>query len=439
MKKFSILIFTFLLVGNLLAQVKIDMKADLPKAKYGTFALTNGTFETVSQGSVAGTMVISDGKITALGKDVTVPEGATVIDCKGLTVYPGMIDSGTRLGLAEIGSIGLTQDSDEAGEVTPQVQALTAVNPNSVLIPVTRVSGVTTVLTVPQRGLFPGTAALIDLHGYTPQQMFAGFKGVAMNFPSSTRRGYWDRRTDEEVKKDAEKAMEELEGVWEKVAEYAAIDSAYQAGAGNAPEYYPEMAALLPVFRGEAPVLIEVDASTDIEKAIEWVKEHEVQAIFTGVAEGWRVADQLAEAEIPVITGPVLSTPSRASDKYDRPYANAGMMHKAGVKVAIRTSDAENVRNLPYNAGFAATYGMGREAALRAVTLSPAEIFGLSDRMGSLEVGKAATLFVADGDPFETKTQVKHVFINGWLQPMDSRHIRLYEEFLEREPGVQNR
>ena len=142
--------------------------------------------------------------------------------------------------------------------------------------------------------------------------------------------------------------------------------------------------------------------------------------VLSGVAEGWRVAKEIADAGVPVITGPMLSTPTRASDRYDRPYANAGMMHKAGVKVAIRSNDSENVRNLPFNAGFAAAYGMGKKAALEAVTIIPAQIFGVDDQIGSLEVGKVANLFVADGDPFEPRTQIKHVFIDGYQIAIDS-------------------
>ena len=149
------------------------------------------------------------------------------------------------------------------------------------------------------------------------------------------------------------------------------------------------------------------------------------QVVLSGVAEGWRVADKIAEAGIPCLVGPMLSNPTRQSDRYDKAYANIGLMHKAGVKVAIRTGDSENVRNLPYNAGFAAAYGLGKEEALRAVTITPAEIFGVSDEIGSLEVGKKATLFVADGDPFETKTDIHHVFIDGYMVPMESRHTRL--------------
>jgi len=175
----------------------------------------------------------------------------------------------------------------------------------------------------------------------------------------------------------------------------------------------------------------------DIELAIDWLEDKEIRAVLTGVAEGWRVADKIAAANLPVITGPVLSIPTRQSDRFDAAYANPGKMMKAGVKVALRTNDAENVRNLPFNAGFAAAYGMGVENALKSVTIVPAEILGVDDRLGSLEPGKSATLFVSDGDPFEPKTQIQQVFIDGYKVPMTNRQIRLYQEFLERSPGLE--
>jgi imidazolonepropionase-like amidohydrolase len=318
------------------------------------------------------------------------------------------------------------------------MKALTAVNPNSSLIPVNRISGVTTSLVLPTGGVYSGTAALINLHGYTPDQMYAGFEAVVINFPVTGRRGWWDSRSDDEIKKAAEKSINEMKDVWNKAKEYARIDSAFTAGNGNqSADYYPEMQALMPYVRGEKPVIIEVNAAKDILSAIEWVEENNIKAIFLGVSEGWRVAEELAKAKIPVITGPVLNNPTRSSDRYDKPYANPGIMQKAGVKVALSASGAENIRNLPYNAGFAAAYGMGREEALRAVTIVPAEIFGVADKMGSLEKGKSATLFITNGDPFETSTDVSHVFIEGWNIPMESRQTKFYEEFLERSPGVE--
>ena len=411
--------------------------AQVAKSNKGTFVLTNAKIVTVTNGIVDnGTLVIQEGKITALGASIDLPSEAITIDCSGHSIYPGMIDGGTQLGMAEVNAVSLTVDHNEVGNIKPHMQALTAVNPNNVAIPVTRVNGVTTALSVPTGGLMPGTAALINLVGYTPNQMYAGFKGVAVNYPSSGRRGRWDRRSDEDRKKEEEKKLKELNDAWEQAKLYAKIDSAAQSDKSMRPEYNPQMEALLPVMQGKIPVLLEVNKDKDIESAIKWVEKNKVNAIFTGVAEGWRVADKIAKAGIPVITGPVQSMPTRQSDKYDRPYANAGALHKAGVKVALRTNDSENVRNLPFHAGFAAAYGLGKEEALKAVTINPAEIFGVADQIGSLEVGKIANLIVTDGDPFETKTQIKHLFINGWQVPIDSRHIQLYEEFLERSPGL---
>ncbi len=157
---------------------------------------------------------------------------------------------------------------------------------------------------------------------------------------------------------------------------------------------------------------------------------------MTGCNEGWKFAKEVKESPIHVITGPVLRVPSRSSSRYDVAYKNAGLLQKAGIQVAIRTQEIENVRNLPYNAGFAATYGMGKEEALKAITIVPAQIFGVADQLGSIEEGKNATVFVSDGDPFETRTQIEHLFIDGWKVSTESRHTRLYEEFLERTPGI---
>jgi len=396
-------------------------------------ALTNAAVETVTKGRLEkATVIIRNGIIEAVGPNVPIPADAQVIDCKDLTIYPGMVDGGTRLGLQEIESISLTQDYDELGELTPEMDALTAVNPNSVLIPVTRVSGVTSVITYPAGGLFPGTAALINLQGYTPEQMYGGFKAMVINFPSSGRRGRYDRRSDEDIKKDGDKAIKKLNDTWARVHTYAAIDSATMGEA----EYNPEMAALVPVLKGEMTAFIEVNKESDILAALRWIKAQKIKAVLTGVAEGWRVADSIALSGVPVITGPVLSMPSRDTDPYDQAYKNPGLMQKAGVKVALRTNEAENVRNLPFNAGFAAAYGMGTDEALKAVTIIPAEIFGVADKIGSIEAGKKANLFISTGDPFEPSTAIKHLFIDGWNIPMESRQTLLYDEFLQRAPSA---
>lgn len=428
MKRFLTLIFIITLAPlAVLGQQVTDV---IKQERVAKFALTNAKIYTVTNGIIEnGTVVISNGIIEAVGSNVTIPSDATVIDYKGGEIYPGMIDSGTQLGLVEINSIDVSKDFDEFGAITPQMDALSAVNPNSVSIPVTRVSGITTVLTMPGGGLLPGTAATINLFGYTPDQMFTGSKGIVLNFPNSRRS--W-RQTQEQADKAREKAMEDLNNTFDKAELFAKIENSDNT------RYYPEMEALAAVVKGEMMMYVEVNAASDILKAIEWLKERKLNKIvFTGVAEGWRVADKIAEAGIPVIAGPTLSTPTRQSDAYDAAYKNPGIMHKAGVKVALSSGDTENSRNLPYNAAFAASYGMGREEALKAITINAAEIMGLGDQIGSIEVGKKANLFVATGDPFETKTQIMDVYIDGYQIPMTSRQIELYQEFLNRTPGLQ--
>ena len=430
MKRMTKAFFAFLMAFlPFMAMAQID--GEFVKPRTGKFLLQNATVVTITKGTLNNASVlIENGKIVQVGTDISA-DGAEVFDCTGMFIYPGMIDSGTRLGLVEVSSVAETVDYAEVGNVSPNMQALTAVNPNSEEIPVTRVSGVTTALTVPSGGLFPGTAALINLVGYTPDQMYAGFKAVVMNFPSSARRGRFDRRSDDDIKKDNEKALKEANELWEKATSYHSLKSA-----GAELEYYPEMDQLAKVISGELPMLIEVNAAGDIQNALKWIEGKDAKFIFSGVAEGWRVADEIAKAGIPVLAGPVQELPTRESDRYDAAYSNPGKMAKAGVKVAIRTDEEENVRNLPFHAAFAAAYGMGKEEAWKAVTINPAEIFGLADSYGSIEAGKIANLIVSTDDPFETKAQIMHVFINGYRIPMSNRHIRLYQEFLDRSPGL---
>ena len=429
-RTYTIIFITILCVARLAVQAQM-----VGKSESGPFLLKNAMIHTISKGVLTGDILIKGDVITMIGANLQPPGKFTVIDCTGKHIYPGMIDLGTQLGLSEIESISVTNDFNEIGDVVPQMLALTAVNPNTVTIPVTRTHGITTVLVSPKGGRFPGTAALIDLHGYTPAQMDATFRAVVMNFPSSGRRGRYDRRSDEDIKKESEKAFKKLNELWDEAVLYARMDSTAKVQKTKLQGYQPEMDALKAVVRKQQPLFIEVNKSTDIIQALEWIKKTGAKAVLTGVAEGYRVADKIAAAGIAVVTGPVLDTPRRPYDKYDAPYTNAGQMLKAGVKVAIRSDEAENVRNLPFNAGFAAAYGMGKEEAYRSISLTPAEIIGMADRYGSLEEGKIANLFICDGDPMETKTKIEQVFIRGWKIPMENRHTLLYDEFLQRSPG----
>ncbi|MCS3636592.1 amidohydrolase family protein [Salinibacter ruber] len=428
-----------LLVALLLA---LPAHAQKQPGFQGPFALTNAQV-IVAPGDTLddGTVVIRDDSIAAVGPDVSVPSDAQAFDLSGQMVYPGFIDSGTHLGLAEIGSLPETQDFNEIGDLTAHMNALTAVNPSTVHVPTTRVHGITSVITEPENGILPGTAALIGLHGYTPEQMHLGDVTLTkLNFPSVGRQGPSDDRSPETIQKEAEKALTQLNDLWGQAERYARIDSAVaeQPEARRQPEFVPAMEGLLPVIRGEQPLMISANAAADISKALDWAEERGVldQLILSGALEGWRVADEIAAANVPVLVGSIMQPPSRESDRYDKAYRTPALLHDAGVTVALRSGKTENVRNLVFHAGFAAAHGLGKTEALRAITTTPARIFGVADQVGTIEAGKRANLFVADGDPLQPATDVQHLFIDGYKLPLENRATKLYDEFLNRNPGL---
>ncbi|MCS3698050.1 amidohydrolase family protein [Salinibacter ruber] len=428
-----------LLVALLLA---LPAHAQKQPGFQGPFALTNAQV-IVAPGDTLddGTVVIRDDSIAAVGPDVSVPSDAQAFDLSGQMVYPGFIDSGTHLGLAEIGSLPETQDFNEIGDLTAHMNALTAVNPSTVHVPTTRVHGITSVITEPENGILPGTAALIGLHGYTPEQMHLGDVTLTkLNFPSVGRQGPSDDRSPETIQKEAEKALTQLNDLWVQAERYARIDSAVaeQPEARRQPEFVPAMEGLRPVIRGEQPLMISANAAADISKALDWAEERGVldQLILSGALEGWRVADEIAAANVPVLVGSIMQPPSRESDRYDKAYRTPALLHDAGVTVALRSGKTENVRNLVFHAGFAAAHGLGKTEALRAITTTPARIFGVADQVGTIEAGKRANLFVANGDPLQPATDVQHLFIDGYKLPLENRATKLYDEFLNRNPGL---
>ena len=442
-RRFRLPVLLALILG-LLWTVPHSAHAQKDPGFQGPFALTNAQIVVAPTDTIdSGTVVIQDDSIAAVGPNVSAPDNAQVINCEGMTVYPGFIDSGTRLGIQEIsGGVPQTIDHNEIGELTPHMNALTAVNPNSVHIPVTRVHGITAVITEPTEGLLPGTAALIGLHGYTPEQMHLGdVTPTVMDFPSVSRQGPSDDRSPETIEKEAKKAMDKLNTLWDRAEQYAQIDSAVAVSpeTRRKPKFVPAMEGLIPVIRGEQALMISANDAPAISRALDWAEDRGVldQVILSGALEGWRVADEIAAADVPVLVGSVMQPPSRGSDRYDKAYRNPALLHEAGVTVALRSDKVENVRNLVFHAGFAASHGLGKTEALRAVTTAPAEIFGVADQMGTIEAGKRANLFVANGDPFQPATDVQHLFIDGYKLPLENRQTKLYDEFLNRNPGLE--
>ncbi|HLA76557.1 MAG TPA: amidohydrolase family protein [Vicinamibacteria bacterium] len=390
-----------------------------------------------------GTLVLAGGKIAAIGADVAVPAGATVIDGSGKTVYPGLIDGLTTLGLVEIGSVAGSVDTAEAGDVNPHAKAWVAVHAHSELLPVARANGLTAALAAPQGGLVSGQSALIRLAGSTPDALTVKTP-VAMHVTYPTGRAPFDfsRMFDEpelktfeerqkERKKNQEKDLRRLANLLAEAKAYGAALEAAKSGKGAPPKPDLPMEALAPVARGELAVIMRADDEADIRGAVKFAADQGLKLVIAGGLEAWRCTDVLKEKAVPVLIN-VDRLPRKESDPYDAAYANPGLLFKAGVRFAIVSDDASQSRNLPYEAAMASAYGLPAEIALRSITLSPAEIFGVANRIGSLEVGKDANLVIATGDILDHRTQVTGVFIDGVAQSIETRHTRLYQQFKDR-------
>jgi imidazolonepropionase-like amidohydrolase len=439
MKRFAWLAVLACLTPGLLSSEEVA-----PDKALAPVAIVGARIVTVSGPVIEkGTLVAQGGRIVALGADVTVPDGATVIDGTGKTVYPGLIDGLTTLGLTEIGSVPGSVDVSETGDVNPHAKAWVAVHPHSELIPVARANGVTAALAAPRGGLISGQSALLRLAGTTPDALTVKTP-VAMHMSYPTGRPAFDisrifeapelktfEERQKDKKKNQEQELERLRNLLEEAKAYGAALDAARAGQLPAPEPDLPMEALVPVARGELPVVMRADAEDEIRGAVKFAEERGLKLIVAGGLEAWRCADLLAEKKVPVLVN-VDRLPRREADPYDAAYANAAKLHAAGVVFAIVSDDASQVRNLPYEAAMARSFGLPADAALRAITLSPAEIFGVAERMGSLEVGKAANLVVASGDIMDHRTQVSGVLIDGVPQSLETRHTRLYREFRDR-------
>jgi imidazolonepropionase-like amidohydrolase len=414
-----------------------------PPGPAGVYAIRNARLVVVSGPTIEnGTIVIGrDGTIQALGANVPVPADAQTIDGTGMTVYPGMMDAGTTLGLAEISQgAAATMDVAELGSFNPNVQAFFGINPHSAHVGVTRVVGVTHVVSRPTGGILSGQAALMNLAGDTPAQM-AAERSVALvvNLPRAgfAGRGFGGGQP-AASSQDAERTRTaQLDSLRQMLQDAAAYAKAHEAFAKDASLPRPArdvvLAALAPALRGEMPVIFTADRAGDIRAALDFAREQKLEAIILGGREAPAVAAQLAKQRVPVVLTDVMALPSREDDPYDVNYTTPATLAAAGVRYAIASgSDGSSARDLPYVAGMAAAFGLPKEEALKAVTLYPAQIFGVADRLGSLEVGKAANLVMLTGDMLEATSDTKALFVGGRPVPLSSKHTYLNEMFKDR-------
>jgi imidazolonepropionase-like amidohydrolase len=386
-----------------------------------TIAITGGTVFPVSGPKIEnGTVVIKDGRILAVGRSITIPDGSTRVDATGKWVTPGLFHASTQLGLTEVGSVDATNEGNRSGTINAAFNVAEGINPAVVNIPIARMGGVTTALTGPSGGLIAGQAVIIDLNGdhieslvrKSPAAMVIDLSESSKGAGGGSRAG----------------VLQLLRQTFTDAQEYERRKSDFRRNqiqplAASA----ADLEALGPVLRGEIPVYAIANRKSDIESALRLSREFRLKLIISGGTEAWEVADELARAGIPVLVNPILDIPT-----FDGPasrFDNAALLRKAGVQVILVEAESGGPRNLRWAAGHAVEFGMGWDDALRAITLAPAEALGVADQYGSLDAGKLANVVVWSGDPLDFSSRAEKIYIRGVDVPMVSRQTELLDRY----------
>lgn len=372
-----------------------------------------------------GWVLLEDGKITGIGTAVAVPEKAIEIDGTGKHVYPGLIESVSDIGLREISAVGATDDRIEHGERNPNVRSWVAVNPDSELIPVGRAGGVLTAMTAPLGSWIRGQTAVIHLDGWTADEMaILAPAGLYVNWSAMHPR-------EDKDKTKQEKQLADLDALLDEARRYR---DARAARPDNTPSDL-RLESLEPVIAGQRPLIAEANRQAEIESAVAYAQAQDLRLVIHGGYDAAACSGLLKQYHVPVIIGSTLRLPLRPDDPYDAPFTLPERLQSLGVKYSIAgegpgaPGGSSNLRNLPYHAAVAVAYGLRHEHALRAITLSAAEILGVDDRIGSLTIGKDATLIITDGDILEIETQVTDAYIRGRKVDLGSRHTMLFEKY----------
>ncbi len=406
-------------------------------------ALKGGKLLTVTHGVIEnGTVVMQGGKITAVGAaaSVNIPANAQLIDVTGMTIYPGLIDSESNLGLTEISAENMTNDLVEmSDEIMPHMHTAEAFHAESALIPVARFNGITNAIVAPASGdTLPGQDSFIQLAGANASEMLLiRDNAMPLNFTGDERR---NRGGFEKQKFPATRMglAAQLRQAFIDAQEYKAKLTDYERKKADAardkkpeplaPKRDLKAEALLPYLEGKKTIVLAAESPSDLQTAVSLANEFKLKFVLNHIAHSQPVLDYLANLKVPVIVGPIYEAP-KEDERYDAVYSLPAQLYKRGVKIVFASYDAHNVRNLPYQAGFATAFGLPYEEALKAITLNAAEIWGVADQLGSLDVGKTANVVVANGDPLDVKTDVKQVFIQGQAVPMTDRQTALRDEY----------
>jgi len=430
----------------LIAAFVVVFVATLARAADATL-LYNATVHTgTGQTFTNSGVLIEDGKIAVVldGKTSLRRTVHEMIDLKGQHIYPGLILVDSALGLSEIDAIRATQDATEVGDYTPDVQSWVAVNPDSELLPVARANGIAYFEPAPSGGPVAGQSALLSMSGWTYEQMIVK-KPVALHVywpaldlntvPKEKSGDPKNWKSLEDQAKERRARLTALASFFDEAKAYAKAKAA-PTNTVPAPEKIPAWEAMLPYVRGELPLVIHADDARQIQSAVAWAATNKVKAIIAGGRDAWMVAGLLASNNVSVIFEHMFSQPYRDTESYDVHFHTPAVLHAAGVKVIFSQAQggfgAANARNLPYTAAQAIAFGLPEEEALKGITLYPAQLLGVADRLGSLEVGKEATLVVCDGNIFDIRANVKRMWITGKEVSLESRHTKLYEKYKNR-------
>jgi imidazolonepropionase-like amidohydrolase len=418
--------------------------------------LKGGKVLTVSHGAIEnGAIVMQGGKIAAVGSasSVNIPTDAQVIDATGMTIYPGLIDSETQLGLTEISAEEMTNDLVEmSDEIMPHMHTAEAFHAESILIPVARMNGITNAVVAPDSGdTLPGQDSFIQLAGANATEMllirdnamplnFTGeqrrnkggfekskFPSTRMGLAAQLRQAFLDAQDYQSKWKDYERKKadaaqsKDTKDSKDKVAKDKKSEP-------TPPKRDLKLEALLPYLEGKKTIVLAAESPSDLQTAVSLANEFRLKFVLNHISHSQPVLDYVASLKVPVIVGPIYEAP-KEDERYDTVYSLPAQLYKRGVKIAFASYSAHNVRNLPDQAGFATAFGLPYDEALKAITLNAAEIWGVADQLGSLDVGKTANVVVANGDPLDIKTDVKQVFIAGREVPMTDRQVHLRDEY----------
>ena len=399
--------------------------------------LRGATIHTVTNGVIQnGTIVMERGKITAIGgADVAAPRGAKVVDVSGKHIYPGLIDAYSTVGITEIGAVGVSNDITEIGDFNPNVRAEVAVNPESRHIGTTRSAGVLVAFSTPDGGVISGLSSAMSLEGWTWEEMsMKGAAALNVTWPNPIARprrffgGPGGRGGPQAPPKTYDEQVQEIKNYF---AEARAYRDAVKAGENVRTD--ARYAAMIPALNGEIPVVVAAEGVAQINDAITWGKAEGLKLVIRGGRDAIHVADRLKAENVPVILTSTMAAPNRDYDSYDGAYSSPAALHKAGVKFAISGgSGALYSYRLPWEAGVAVAFGLPEEEALKAVTINAAEFMGIADKVGSLEVGKEATLLITTGTPLDMTSNIEQSYIQGREIDMNDIQKHFFKKYLEK-------